>query len=71
LVKVRWYWWIPIWVLVALGIIMLIPYKTGKTCMLGYKTMLSLTPIPSIILWIIAIVIYSIAKKRAKTYKLT
>jgi hypothetical protein len=71
LVKIRWYWQIPIWILVILGIIMFIPFKTGETNMLGYQSLSSLTPIPSIILWIIAIIVYGIAKKRTKTYKLT
>lgn len=70
MVRIRWYWWIPIWVLIVLGIIMFIPLETGKTNMLGYQSLSDLTPIPSIVLWVIAIVVYSIAKKRVKTYKL-
>ena len=71
LVKIKWYWQIPIWALIILGVIMFIPLETGTTNILGYQSLSNLTPIPSIIFWVISIILYGVARKRVKVYKLT
>lgn len=66
--KIKWYWQALVLILIVLGIVVLIASKLG---MLGFTGFFALAPIPSIVLWVAALVCYIAARKRAREYKLS
>jgi hypothetical protein len=62
----KWYYWVGVIVAIILGASTLIPAPASKPSLLGYYAHCPLTPISTIILWIIAGVIYWLGKKKEK-----
>ena len=55
-------WWIPILLCIVSGIIYLIPSSDAGGPVLAWRAIVPLAPIPSIVMWIIGIFVYQLAK---------
>ena len=62
----KWYYLVGVIVAIILGVSTLIPAPASKPSLLGYYAHCSFTPISTIILWIIAGIIYWLGKKKEK-----
>ena len=60
----KWYCWAGVIIAIILGISTLIPAPASKPSLLGYYAHCSFTPISTIILWIIAGIIYWLGKRK-------
>jgi len=61
---VKRYFWVGVVIAVLLGISTLIPAPASKPSLMGYYAHCSLTPISTIICWVIAGVIYWLGKRK-------
>jgi ABC-type amino acid transport system permease subunit len=62
----KWYYWVGFIAAVLLGVLTLIPAPASKPSLLGYYAHCSFTPISTIILWIVAGIIYWLGRRRGK-----
>ena len=60
----KWYYWAGVIITIILGVSTLIPAPASKPSLLGYYAHCSFTPISTIILWIIAGIIYWLGKRK-------
>jgi len=60
----KWYCWAGVIIAIILWISTLIPAPASKPSLLGYYAHCSFTPISTIILWIIAGIIYWLGKRK-------
>jgi len=59
---VRPLWWIPILLCFAAGIVFLIPADGATGPTLAYDALIPLAPLSSILIWIVGILIYGLAR---------
>jgi ABC-type amino acid transport system permease subunit len=62
----KWYYWVGFIVAVLLEVLTLIPAPASKPSLLGYYAHCSFTPISTIILWIVAGIIYWLGRRGGK-----
>lgn len=62
----KWYYWVGFIVAVLLGVLILIPTPVSKPSLLRYYAHYSFTPISTIILWIVAGIIYWLGRRGGK-----
>ncbi|RLF21796.1 MAG: hypothetical protein DRN15_10590 [Thermoprotei archaeon] len=60
----RRYWTILAFIFIVLGISTLVPAPASKPCLLGYYAHCSLTPISTIICWILAGLCYWLGRRK-------
>lgn len=60
----KWYWWVLLIIFIILGMITLVPANASKPCLLGYYAHCSLTPLSTIICWVIAAIFYWAGKTK-------
>jgi ABC-type amino acid transport system permease subunit len=61
---VKWYWSLAVAVFIILGLMTLIPAPASKPCLLGYYAHCSITPVSTVICWVIAGGLYWFGKRR-------
>jgi hypothetical protein len=62
----KWYYWVGIAVAVVLGISTLVPVPAIKMNLIGYQSHCPFAPISTVILWVIAGIIYWFGKRNEK-----
>ncbi|MCQ5374929.1 MAG: hypothetical protein NO515_07980 [Candidatus Methanomethylicia archaeon] len=60
----KWYWSLAVAVFIILGLMTLIPAPASKPCLLGYYAHCSITPVSTVICWVIAGGLYWFGKRR-------
>ena len=58
--KIKPVWLVPVTVLFFLGLVALLPLGNFKSPFFNYRSLLPLAPIPSLVLWLVAYIVYRV-----------